>query len=300
MSFQHELTNGVGLNVGYFRTWYGGYLATDLPEATPGNFGKFCFSAPVDSRLGPNSGKQICDLWDIDPSLNNKTTSLVQLGTVYGKQTSVYNGYDFTVNARFGQGGQASGGVSTSQTVTNNCDFNSLPDVSPQGFTAGTSRSDSYCNTAPPWAAGTQLKFLVVYPLPYDIQTSVIYQNVPGVAISASYQVANNVARDGGLGRNLGACGAPTGNCTRTYTTALIPANSMFEPRLNQFDLRFSKLFNLGGTKRLRGNFDVYNLFNTSAVLSMTTAYGSDGATWKNVGQLLSGRLIKLGAQFDF
>jgi hypothetical protein len=69
---------------------------------------------------------------------------------------------------------------------------------------------------------------------------------------------------------------------------------------LNQFDLRFSKLFSVGGTKRLRASVDVLNVFNASAVLSMTTGYGSNGANWMNVGQLLSGRLIKLGAQFDF
>jgi hypothetical protein len=62
-------------------------------------------------------------------------------------------------------------------------------------------------------------------------------------------------------------------------------------------DLRFSKAIRLGGTHRLRGNLDVYNVLNASNVLNMNTQYG---ATWRNVTQILSGRLFRVGAQFDF
>jgi hypothetical protein len=71
----------------------------------------------------------------------------------------------------------------------------------------------------------------------------------------------------------------------------------MFEDRLQQVDLRLSRVFSLGGSRRLRGNFDVYNLLNASNVLNMNTTYG---ASWTNVTQILSGRLLRLGAQFDF
>ena len=71
----------------------------------------------------------------------------------------------------------------------------------------------------------------------------------------------------------------------------------MFEPRLQQVDLRISRVFQLGGSRRLRGNFDVYNVLNASNVLNMNTQYG---ATWTNVTQILSGRLLRVGAQFDF
>jgi hypothetical protein len=91
-------------------------------------------------------------------------------------------------------------------------------------------------------------------------------------------------------------CGA------RNANHSLVPANTLFEPRSQQLDLRFSKVFALGGTRRFRGNFDIYNLFNASDVLRMNTAYGSGGTAtgWKNVQQILSGRLIKFGVQFDF
>jgi hypothetical protein len=99
------------------------------------------------------------------------------------------------------------------------------------------------------------------------------------------------------LGRNLSACPATTGACNANVTVALIPPQTLFEPRLQQVDLRFSKALRFGGTQRLRANLDVYNVLNASNVLNMNTQYGP---TWTNVTQILSGRLLRVGAQFDF
>ena len=302
VSLQHEIATGMAFNVGYFRTWYNGFLVTDNALAGPGDFDAFCFTAPVDSRLGSNSGARICDLYDIDPTLQSTigTNNVVSQGTKYGEQTQVYNGVDFTFNARFLEGGQFSGGVSVGRTTTDNCYQNSDASLTAQGAAAGTARNETFCSVTPTWGSGTQLKFLAVYPLPYDIQTSLIFQNVPGVGITASYNVPNAVVRES-LGRNLAACPSQAAlTCNSTYATQLIPSNQMYEPRLNQFDLRFSKVFGLGASRRLRGSLDILNVFNASAVLSMTTAYGSDGANFMNVGQLLSGRLLKIGVNYDF
>ena len=71
----------------------------------------------------------------------------------------------------------------------------------------------------------------------------------------------------------------------------------LFEPRLQQLDLRFSRIIPLGGTRRLRADIDVYNVFNVSNVLSMNTTYGS---VWQDVRQILGGRLVRLGGQINF
>ena len=71
----------------------------------------------------------------------------------------------------------------------------------------------------------------------------------------------------------------------------------MFEPRLTQVDLRVSRMFRLMGTTRLRGSLDIYNIFNASSVLSMTPTYGQ---SWRNAAQVLSPRLLRIGAQLDF
>jgi hypothetical protein len=71
----------------------------------------------------------------------------------------------------------------------------------------------------------------------------------------------------------------------------------MFEDRHQQVDLRFSRSFATGGRSRLRANIDLYNVFNAATVLAINTTYGP---AWRNVTQILNGRLLRVGAQWDF
>ncbi len=303
-TLQHELTEGLALNAGYFRTWYGGFLATDNQAiAGAANFDSYCITAPTDSRLPGGGGNQICGLYDIKPALFGRVDNLVTQASNYGKQTQVYNGVDLTLNGRFGQGGQFSGGLSVGRTVTDNCFLNDNPSVTTAAFpnvpalTSTVPRTSQFCNAAPPWSSGTQVKFLAVYPLPWDLETSAIFQNSPGVPITAGYVVTNAQVR-AAIGRNLAACPSQaTATCNATVRTELIPPNTMFEPRLTQVDVRLSRLFRLPGTTRLRGTLDIYNLFNASSVLSMGPTYGP---AWLNAAQVLSARLLRVGAQLDF
>jgi hypothetical protein len=151
------------------------------------------------------------------------------------------------------------------------------------------------------------VKFLATYPLPGDIQTSVIYQNVPGNPIVATFNASNANVRTT-LGRDLTACTGSVGACSQTVTVQLLPVAllgavgsgaQLYEDRLSQVDLRFARTFRLAGTQRLKGSVDVLNLLNTSSVLRSNGVIG--GSTpWLTVLQILTGRLIKVSAQFDF
>jgi hypothetical protein len=300
VSLQHQLADGVGINLGYFRTWYGGdgggsgipgaetsLFVTDNRRITPADHDAYCITAPVDSRLPGGGGNQLCGLYDVRNALFGQVDNLVRPASDFGGAlTRVYNGVDATMNARFGRGGQLSGGVSVGRTVTNNCLVVDSPEAAREGF----------CEVAPPWSAATDVKFLAVYPLPWDIQTSVVYQNSPGIPIAATL-VVPNAAIVPSLGRNLSDCAVTAATCNANRTITLVPNLSMFEPRHQQIDLRFTRSFGLGGSRRLRGNLDVYNLLNAASVLAMNTAYGP---SWRDVTQIINGRLLRVGAQFDF
>ena len=304
LTFQHELTQGLALTVGYFRTWYGGQLVTNNEAVPASGYDTYCITAPTDSRLPGGGGNQICGLYDVKPAFFGRVDNLVTQASNFGDgQKQVYNGVDLTLSGRFGQGGQFSGGLGIGRTVTDNCYINDNPSLTSAAFLnvvalpAGTlvPRNSEFCKVAPPWSSGTGVKFLVVYPLPWDFETSAIFQNTPGVPITASYVITNQQVV-AALGRNLAACPA-AGACNATVRTELIPPNTMFESRLTQVDMRVSRLFRLGGTTRVRGSLDVYNIFNENSVLAMVPTYG---ASWQNAAQLLSARLLRVSAQFDF
>ena len=298
VSVQHELRPGLGLNVGYYRTWYGGFLLTDNPQLDSTSYDPFCVTAPTDSRLPSTvSGQSVCGFYDLKPAFFGVTggdvkqvTSVTAADGKKAKRTQVFNGVDITANARLARGVQIQGGAAIGRTSLNNCSAVDSPEARP-----------GFCNETPAWSAGTQVKFLVVYPLPYDIQSSVIYQNVPGIPIAADFvassaniKAAVNPATGKALGRDL------TAGSTQTVTVQLIPNNSQFDRRLNQVDLRFGRTFNLGATRKLKGSLDFLNLFNVNNVTRMQTRISATNNQWQNAFQVLTGRLLKVGLQFDF
>lgn len=48
---------------------------------------------------------------------------------------------------------------------------------------------------------------------------------------------------------------------------------------------------------KLQGRFDVYNLFNSSTILSVNGTYGPQ---WLRPQAILGARLVKFGAQLDW
>src|SRR5262249_42122349 len=142
------------------------------------DYTRFCVTAPSDSRLGANSGKQICGLFDVVPSKFGQVDNLITRVDHFGEATEVFNGIDVGLTARFGNGGYLAGGVSTGRTVRDTCAQNDLPDVTFGVFgaaqnTAGLGggagpRISEWCHVTPPWSANTQIKANAIYPLPWQ------------------------------------------------------------------------------------------------------------------------------------
>jgi hypothetical protein len=289
LALQHELRSNMALNLGYFRTWYGNFLVTDNLAITPDDYDPFCITAPTDSRLpGDVSGKQICGLYDIKPAKFGQVNNLVTQSSHFGGRTEVYNGIDVSLNTRFAEGGVFQGGLSVGRTVEDSCVTVDQPQNGDTGYgiTVGGT-APGYCRVTRPWAAATQLKFMVVYPLPWNLQTSAVYQNIPGMPINTTY-LAVNAEIAPSLGRNLVG--------RNNVVIDLVPPNTIFEPRLQQVDLRVSRTF-VAGKARLRANLDLYNALNASSVLNQTTRYGPQ---WMNVVQVMGGRMLKFGGEFQF
>src|SRR5262249_11515320 len=157
------------------------------------DYTQFCITAPTDPRLGSVSGSQLCGLYDVNP---NKFTAVQNVRLLAkdvpgatGEPKEVFNGVDFSVNARFGKGGGLMGGGTVGRTTYNLCWQNSLPNVATlQGGSAGSqlpnlSRTNQFCEITPSWwdGIGSQVKFQVVYPLPYGFVASGTFKDQPGI-----------------------------------------------------------------------------------------------------------------------
>ena len=96
------------------------------------------------------------------------------------------------------------------------------------------------------------------------------------------------------------ALGRPSN--TSTTTIQVITPTTQYSDRLNQFDLRLTKLFTVGRV-RLRAMFDTYNVFNDSTALKLDNQYGAavgGGTGWLRPQLIVPGRLLKFGFQVDF
>ncbi|HYR85593.1 MAG TPA: carboxypeptidase regulatory-like domain-containing protein [Terriglobia bacterium] len=308
VSVQRQLRSNIGLDVGYFRTSYGGFLATDNQLVTPADYDTFCITAPVDPRLPGNvSGKQFCGNYDIKPEKFGQVDNLITQTSHYGRQSEVFDGIDVAVNARFGQRGHFQGGLNTGRVVTDNCLRIDSPASGVAGLPAGAALAlpaidtrPGFCRVRTPLSGGTGFGFNAVYPLPWQIQVSGIYQNKPGFPVRASY-VADNAEVRSSLGRHLASCPSQTAaTCTQTAVIDLIPNNTLYGERIKQLDVRLSRFFTLTDRSKVQANFDVYNIFNNSTVLNEQTRYSRTNNQWRNAIQIMGGRLIKVGAQLTF
>ena len=304
---QHELRPGFALNVTYYRTWYGNLTVTDNTLVTAASYDPYCITVPADSRL-PNGGQQQCGMFDLQRQLQGRVQSLITKASNFGEQTDVYNGIDVALSARFGRGGFLSGGLNLGREVVHCAvvDSPQLAQLAPGGLavTSPTNSGPGFCDITPPWSAGTQVKLNGSYPLPYGLEAAAVFQNLPGIQDLAIYAAPNALIAPT-LGRNLAACAAATGACTSTANVSLVQPGTMYEDRLTQVDLRFSKGIKLGAY-RVKGMLDIYNLFNASSILSVNTTYAAPAAgsatssTWLTPISVLGPRLFKFGVEVTF
>ena len=285
---QHELTNGLSLNVTGFRRVFVNYAADNNRFQIPGEYTEYCVTLPGDpgAALGalPGAGQQRCGYYDINPDAFGLIETERTSASNFGTRTNHWAGVDFTLNARMDNGLTLQGGLSTGRRSENLCDLNAN-----LNNPAGSDTSSSLdCERQEPFL--TQVKMIGSYTLPGDVQVSAVLQSIPGLEYQA--QVIYTAAQTT-LGRGFGS-----GDRTRTLN--VIDRVSAYTDRLLQFDLRLTKNLNVGGG-RLRAMVDLYNLFNDSTVLKFNNAFGSGtGGDWLRPQALIPGRMLKFGAQIDF
>ena len=67
--------------------------------------------------------------------------------------------------------------------------------------------------------------------------------------------------------------------------------------RLNQVDLRFTKILRFGSRGSVDLDVDLCNVFNSDAILSQQDNYG---VAWQNATSVIQPRFVKFQVRWDF
>ena len=153
-------------------------------------------------------------------------------------------------------------------------------------FTLGQATVNLYEPVSKPFL--TQWKGLASYTLPYGIRVSGTFQSLYGPPL-----VATNIYNNGNR--------TTTTTLPRPFTAGQATVN-LYEPvskygdRLNQIDLRLTKIVNVGHG-RIDLNVDFYNAFNSDAVIGELGAFGP---AWRLPLTVIQPRFVKFEARYDF
>jgi hypothetical protein len=299
---QHELTPRLSLGITSYRRVNGGFLVTDNTSNAAVDFSQFNLAVPADPRL-PTSGQSLT-YYDIKPGLTSKgvssltTSNLITFASNYGNQYQHWNGVDLTGSSRLFAEVTTTAGITLGQQMTDNCQIvQQLPEIVTTPL-AGLS-PQQFCHFETGWAP--QYKALASYTLPWqNIRVSGNLQSLPGPVRQAAviYSAAQITAALGRPGTGIGGAGK-AGLVIEPYNATGFFGTD-FGDRLNQLDLRFSKIFKFGRTT-LDTNFDIYNTFNSDAVLTESATYtGTTGGAWLLPTSVIQARIIKFGVRWDF
>ena len=199
----------------------------------------------------------------------------------------MFNGVDVTLNARLDKL-TLQGGLSTGTTSTDICGpYAASPEhLSRRQDLAGNTNTFAreFCDSSTAWL--TQIKLLGSYTLPYDIQVAATLQSAPGPERQALITVTP--------AEIAAALGRPSASGAAVTINALEPG-TVYGERFNQFDLRFTKIFQ-AGRARIRAMIDIYNVFNNNAVFSESYAQ----ANYLSPFGFMPPRLLRFAAQLDF
>jgi hypothetical protein len=267
-------------------------------------------TAPKDPRLPNGGGNQICGLYDIVPAkFGVATNNLVTFVDSYGKQSEVFNGIDFSLNARIRSDLFVTGGFATGNTHFNTCDafvdnprtdFGISAAVTGSGVapTPGTGLVFNYCDFDTSWLS--QVKATGSYTLPWQqIQIGGVLQNLPGQQVLANWNMTQADAASGTLGRALSG-GANTSRVCRWSN------RGRCTPRRTQLDLRVPLQPERIAADQVMA--DIFNAFNSNAAVGATSNAGEPlaainttfGSAWLKPLNILQARYVKFGAQLAF
>ena len=309
LNLQHELFRNVSVNVGWFhRTYHDMFLCLRQPGANsaacefPNTSRSFTDYVPVEV-VNPLNGevfnvynlRSAASLSQVDNFITNSATN-----------QQVYNGFEFSLEARLPNGGTILANSTTQRTLTNSCDVRDDPNL--LRFCDRFQLPDPY---RVPFRG--DFKVAANYPLPYGVMLSANFTSSPGRPEANFSPVDELLPINWNLTRTTrytaADCVAPR-RCTPDalvvpgmvqtgLVVQLTPSGTTrFMERQNQINVSVKKTLRIGGIS-YAPEFDLFNLLNADTVVAERSAnYGT--SVYGLPSRVLVGRLVRLAVRMKW
>jgi hypothetical protein len=242
---------------------------------------------------------------DLKPSVfaqNLPANSLIRFSEDFGGETNMYQGFDVNLESRFRNGAFLKAGVAATSRLFDNCNLlqAGFDAVNTAGSFMGTEiYPDGTRACRREYAYRPDVKMSGSYTLPWDVQLAGTYQFSRGIQTGGAgpSQLANwtltSAAAAPMIGRNW------TGVASR-IVGLMWEGQDYGKHNLNQLDLKLAKRFTIDRV-RLRVDFDLYNVFNSSWPYTVSNTYSNAASSnWQRPTNVLQHRFFKLGGQLTF
>ena len=300
VSVEHELMRGISVSAGWYRRAFHNILTTDVGyegmffynrERTHDDFRAVDVVSPYNGEVFP--------VFDLKNAAEEALVDNLVTNPVGHKR--IYTGFEFAVNARLPWGGNLISSLTTQRSITNECDF-ARDDPNELRFCDRFNLPARYN----PVEFKNDFKFGGYFPLPYDMQVSLVFNSVVGRPTSDIQRVDELIETNWLIDRNTtytdaGCAGLP---CTpgalvipdmvlSSITVPLAPAGTERNlPRQNIVNFSFQRTITTGGLE-WTPQLEVYNLTNSDRWYSERSAnVGSSSFGIPN--QVLFGRMVRI------
>jgi carboxypeptidase family protein len=270
-SVQRELLPGVSVLGGWYYTRSYDAQATLNTAVSLSSY----LSVPVTNPL-TNAPLTV---FNLDPAFQGLVHNVVQNSSINHRD---YMAYEGSVQARLTGGGTLLGGWAMERTRTVLCDTTN-PNALFYCDQTGGLHQDMGAVSIP---YRHEFKVAASYPLPWQFQAGVSFLSYPGLPLTVNWAVPLTLLPNKSAPPSVpGFAGIP-----------IIAPGTSYLPRWNQLDVHFTREIRAGRIA-VRPTVEVFNLLNTSVVLTQNQIFGS---TLGRPTSTLQGRLMKLSAMIKF
>lgn len=270
VSIDRQVSRGLSVGAGFYRRTFHDLITTDNTLVSPSDYTARTVANPL--------GGEALTVYSLDPA--KRSAQLLQ-DVNDPSAEFVYTGFDVNFQMRMGQG-RVVGGFTTEKWVQDRCSVDDPNSPAQTGAYPGATLG-RFCKQSEfdiPFQ--TQAKLTGFYPLPwYGVELSGVFMSFPGDRSYTNYTVTPTIS---------------PGLTQSTITVPLVAPGDKYYDQRFQTDMGIAKSINFG-SKKLRLQFDVFNLFNANTIMSEFQTFG---ARLDQPQEVLVGRLMRIGAQFHF